>query len=442
MNRNKGKCKISKNRYISAEVFAKCLPIEETGGETKPIKEESMITTDIVWDHRKRTKAGSEGPLEVRVTVDRKPYYINTGIKVRKTEWKAGIIVNRPDADILRARLNILYEKIETEINAAIDDGRQIDVADIKRRAWVLMADESSTSFLEWCRDQLEQLTLSEGTLKHYQTMLARLQDFDTIRRWRDVTVENIYKWDSYLHRITKPQSDADAKMGKQMVTISEASIYNYHKCLKALLNRAVLFDRIQQNPYDRLKGKFKRGDRERIDFLTDEEMKAFESLHPVQGSKMAMARDLFVFQLYTGLAYSDTQTFDIGDYKLIDGVWKNTGERIKTGVAYTSQLLPPVVEILERYQWQVPRLDNSDYNLCLKALGMACGIERPLHSHMARHTFATWMLRHGVPIEHVSKMLGHTNITQTQRYAKIVAADIHDDFDRIAEEMKNQVKP
>lgn len=376
------------------------------------------------------------------MTVDRKPYYINTGIKVRKNEFKAGTIVNRPDADTLRARLNILYKKIETEVNAAIDEGIQIDVADIKRRAWVLMADESSTSFLEWCRDQLEQLTLSEGTLKHYQTMLARLYDFDTIRRWRDVTVENIYKWDSYLHRITKPQSDADAKMGKQMVTISDASIYNYHKCLKALLNRAVLFDRIQQNPYDRLKGKFKRGDRERIDFLTDEEMKAFESLHPVQGSKMAMARDLFVFQLYTGLAYSDTQTFDIGDYKLIDGVWKNTGERIKTGVAYTSQLLPPVVEILERYQWQVPRLDNSDYNLCLKALGMACGIERPLHSHMARHTFATWMLRHGVPIEHVSKMLGHTNITQTQRYAKIVAADIHDDFDRIAEEMKNKVKP
>ena len=400
-----------------------------------------MVTTYIVWDHRKRTKAGSEGPLEVCVTVDRKPYYINTGIKVRKNEFKAGMIVNRPDADTLRTRLNILYKKIETELNAAIDDGRQIDVADIKRRAWVLVADESSTSFLEWCRDQLEQLTHADGTLKHYKTMLTRLQDFDTIRRWQDLTVENIYKWDSYLHKLTKPQSDADAKMGKQMANISEASIYNYHKCLKALLNRAVLFERLQQNPYDRLKGKFKRGDRERIDYLTDEEMAAFESLHPVAGSKMAMARDLFVFQLYTGLAYSDTQNFDISDYKLIDGTLKNTGERIKTGVAYTSQLLPPVVAILEKYNWQVPRLDNSDYNLCLKALGMACGIERPLHSHMARHTFATWMLRHGVPIEHVSKMLGHTNITQTQRYAKIVAADIHDDFDRIAEEMKNQVK-
>ena len=400
-----------------------------------------MITTAIVWDHRGRTKAGLEGPLEVRVTVDRKPYYINTGIKVRKNEFKAGTIVNRPDADTLRTRLNIIYHKIEAEINAAIEDGRTIDVADIKRRAWVLMADESSTSFLEWCRDQIDMQTHSEGTLKHYQTMLSRLYDFDTIRRWQDLTVENIYKWDVYLHRITKPQSDADIKAGKPAEPISDGSIYNYHKCLKALLNRAVLFDRLQQNPYDRLKGKFKRGDRERIDFLTDEEMAAFESLHPVSGSKMAMARDLFVFQLYTGLAYSDTQNFDISDYKLIDGVWKNTGERIKTGVAYISQLLPPVVEILERYNWQVPKLDNSDYNLCLKALGMACGIERPLHSHMARHTFATWMLRHGVPIEHVSKMLGHTNITQTQRYAKIVAADIHDDFDRIAEEIK-KVKP
>jgi integrase len=398
-----------------------------------------MITTSIVWDHRGRTKAGCEGPLEVRVTVDRKPYYINTGIKVRKSEFKAETIVNRPDADSLRARLNILIKKIGAEINAAIEDGRTIDVADIKRRAWVLVADESSTSFLEWCSDQIDQLTHSEGTMQHYLTMLTRLNDFDTIRRWQDLTVENIYKWDAYLHKITKPQSDADIKAGKPAEPISDGSIYNYHKCLKALLNRAVLFDRLRQNPYDRLKGKFKRGDRERIDFLTDEEMAAFESLHPMSGSKMSMARDLFVFQMFTGLAYSDTQNFDISDYKLIDGTWKNTGERIKTGVAYTSQLLPPVVEILERYNWQVPHLDNADYNRCLKALGMACGIERPLHSHMARHTFATWMLRHGVPIEHVSKMLGHTNITQTQRYAKIVAADIHDDFERIADELKKK---
>lgn len=395
-----------------------------------------MITTDIVWDHRRRTKDGAEGPLEIRVTVDRKSYHINTGIKVRKTEFKAGTIVNRPDADTLRTRLNLILNKIEDEINQAIADGRQIVVADVRRRAWAMVQDESSTSFLEWCRDQTERMTLAEGTVKHYRTMLSRLHDFDGIRRWSDITVENICKWDAWLHRLEKPQSDGEKKAGKPVETISDAAIFNYHKCLKALLSRAVLFDRLQQNPYDRLRGQFKRGDRERIDFLTDEEMEAFESLHPVAGSKMAMARDMFVLQMYTGLAYSDMQNFSISDYRLTDGVWKNTGERIKTGVAYTSQLLPPVVEILERYNWQVPRLDNADYNKCLKALGMACGIERPLHSHMARHTFATWMLRHGVPIEHVSKMIGHTNITQTQRYARIVARDIHEDFSMIVNKM------
>lgn len=64
------------------------------------------------------------------------------------------------------------------------------------------------------------------------------------------------------------------------------------------------------------------------------------------------------------------------------------------------------------------------------KMMGMACGISRPLHSHMARHTFATFALRQGVKIENLARMLGHTNITQTQRYAKVVAQSVHEEFD------------
>ena len=389
-----------------------------------------MITTGICFDHRARTKPGMEGPLEIRVTIDGKSYYINTGIKVRKSEWKAGLIVNRPNSQELMERVNVIYRKIEDEVNQAISEGRQIDVADIKRRAWATRSDASSTSLLDWISEQIDAMTMAEGTVKHYRTLLLRLREFDTIRRWSDLTVENVYKFDAWLHNLDNQSGD-----GK----ISDGAIYNYHKCLKALVNKAMLFDRTDHNPYDRLKGKFKRGDRERIDYLTEDEMDAFASLHPLKGSRMAVARDLFLFQMYTGLSFSDMQAFDISDYKLVEGVWKNTGERIKTGVPYVLQLLPPVVEILERYKWHVPKINNSDYNFCLKALGMACGIERPLHSHMARHTFATYMLRKGIPIEHVSKMLGHTNITQTQRYAKIVASDIHSDFDRIASDLNRK---
>ena len=168
--------------------------------------------------------------------------------------------------------------------------------------------------------------------------------------------------------------------------------------------------------------------------------MEAFMALRPVAGTQMAVAKDLFVFQMFTGLAYSDMRAFSLADYKNVDGRWVNMGERIKTGVAYVSQLLPPVVEVLERYGWRLPKLDNADYNHALKLLGQAAGIATPLHSHLARHTFATWMLRNGAKIENVSKMLGHTNITQTQRYAKVLAQSVYEDFDRMEKKLAASV--
>jgi integrase len=388
-----------------------------------------MIQTAVIFDHRNRTPQGAEGPLEVRVTIDRKAKYIATGIKVRRSEWRQGVIVNRPDSDILNARLRVIVDRVAREVNQAIAEGRAIDVADVKRRVWVAQVDAASTSLLDWVDQEIDSLHLAEGTVKHYRTTSARLHEWGMMRRWADLTVENIVKWDGWLHQLPKSPNSQDL--------ISDAGIYTYHKSLKALLNRAVMYGRLDRNPYDRLKGRFKRGDRESIDYLTDREMRAIKKFKPTPGSEIDVARDLFVFQAYTGLSYGDMQKFDIKDYKKVKGAWVNVGQRIKTGVPYTSQLLPPVVKLLKKYDWKVPQMGNTEYNVFLKAVGQACGIDRPLHSHMARHTFATWMLRQGVPIEHVSKMLGHTNIAQTQRYAKIVAEDIHSDFRKVAKKLK-----
>ena len=88
-----------------------------------------------------------------------------------------------------------------------------------------------------------------------------------------------------------------------------------------------------------------------------------------------------------------------------------------------------------------LPKMTNQVYNRELKLLGMACNIAIPLHSHLARHTFATFMLRNGAKIENVSRMLGHTNIKQTQRYAKVLAESVHEDFDMIANKINNNKK-
>lgn len=383
-----------------------------------------MISVSLIFN-RKKT-AGNTAGIEVRITHMRKSYYISTGVRVRKSEWRNGLIVNRPDAVELNDRVEFIVTNINRVVNDLLRDGQPIDVVKVKHLAWNIGCSDSSNEVVEWIASQVPLLNLSIKTRERYVCVLRRIEEFEQFRRWSDVTVENLYSFDAWLrYRNGSP--------------ITDAGVYNYHKCLKALLNRAVRIGVLAQNPYERLKGKFKRGDRQSVEYLTEDEISAFEALNIREGTQLARAHDLFIFQLWTGLSYSDTQTFDIKNYKLIDGRWSFVGLRIKTGVPYVSELLPPVVEVLERNSWQVPRIDNADYNHALKLLGDMAGIRTRLHSHLARHTFATYMLRNGVKIENVSKMLGHTNITQTQRYAKVLAESVHEEYDKIAEKLKRR---
>lgn len=387
----------------------------------------TKITNSIVWDHRGRVPDGGKGQLEIRVTIARKSYYFGTGIKCRRSEFVAGQIVNCPGARQLNDRLAIIYSKVLACVNACIESGSQIDTEGIRKMVWQTSESvNDEPTLITWIEQQVPMLNLADGTKKHYHTLIVRLIEYDKLRRWQDVTIENIYLWDAWLHQL-KAQDGG---------RISDGGVFTYHKCLKALLNRAKDFGKISENPYVSLRGKFKRGDRESVEYLTEDEMRQFESIILPAGSMLDIAHDLFVFQMYTGLSFSDAQAFDINDYKWDGKRWVNNGERIKTGVPYVSSILPPALRVLEKYDMRVPRINNADYNHQLKALGLLAGIKTRLHSHLARHTFATYMLRNGAKIENVSRMLGHTNITQTQRYAKVIAQSVHDDYDMVAEKL------
>lgn len=390
-----------------------------------------MKNAIIVFDHHGRTAEGAEGPLEVYFSHQRKPYYINTGVRVRREEW-AGRVIKRPDALVLNDRLQTVLNKVVTIVTHLIDEGKAIDAASVRRVLW--NEDAAKEGVLDWLSKEMEHLPVKKSTLKHYDTLMTRLRQWAMMRTWRDVNVENIMRFDSWL-RASAP-IDRRLLRGENATRMSTAAIYTYHKCLRALLNRAERVGKIERNPYNLLHGQFKKGEKENVEYLTDEEIDAILRFKPLRTSPLYKVRDMFVFQMFTGLSYSDMQAFDIKDYHLVGGAWRNVGERIKTGVPYVSQLLPPVVEVLERNEWRVPTLSNQKYNSLLTEMGEALGIKADMHSHLARHTFATYMLRKGVPIEHVSKMLGHTNITQTQRYAKVMAEDVHSDYARIAEEL------
>lgn len=387
-----------------------------------------MVTLSVTWDYRKRAPKGGKGSVDVRITVNRKVYYISTGVMVKRDQFLSGQIVNHEMAEELTERIRIVSRKVMAYANDCEKESRPLVIKDLRNYVnnMTVSDSEKKTAFLEWFNRQMDILNLHPDTLKHYRTTATRLEEYG-MTAWEDLTVENIYLFDHWLH-------DLKGRNGKK---ISDAGVYTYHKTMKAMLSRAEEMGKIARSPYALMRGKFARGERESVDYLTDEEMDAIRALNAPAGSEMGNARDLFIFQMYTGLSYIDSQAFSIEDYHKEGKRWVNNGERIKTGVSYVSELLPPVIEVLERNSWQLPKMSNQAYNRTLKAIGIAAKIKTPLHSHLARHTFATWMLRHGAKIENVSRMLGHTNITQTQRYAKVMAESVHDDFRKVSRKIK-----
>lgn len=139
-----------------------------------------------------------------------------------------------------------------------------------------------------------------------------------------------------------------------------------------------------------------------------------------------------FESQCYTGMSYSDMQDFRLADCHFDGNKWLVAKPRVKTHITYFVQLLPKALEVVEKYDGEMPHIAVQVYNRQLKALAEMAKIRKRVTSHVGRHTFATWALHEGVPIERVSKMLGHANIKQTQRYAKVLAKDVYKEFDKL----------
>lgn len=148
----------------------------------------------------------------------------------------------------------------------------------------------------------------------------------------------------------------------------------------------------------------------------------------PLHDPKLYHIRDLFLFSCYTGIPYGDMCRLTTEDLEVAeDGeVWIKTARK-KTKIDYEVPLLDIPLLILDKYRDMAPEgkllpmYSNNELNRTLKRIAAICGIERKLVFHCGRHTYATEItLSHGVPLETVSKMLGHSRISTTQIYAKV----------------------
>lgn len=396
-----------------------------------------MIKTAIIYNHRGRFGKDGTAPIEVRVTINRRAYYINTGVHVRAKEWKCGQVVNRQDCDEMNDRVAIMLKRVDGVINEYLKNGTEADIDFEEMRKLVKSPDkrrrvEDADDMAAWMYEQIPLLDVADGTRKHYVVSVTALVESGAMCRWSELSVENVHRFDAFLHRIKKHQTDAEIKAKKSVEYIGQATVRNYHKDIKALLTRALKFGLITANPYDRMKGEIKRGDKETVEFLTDAERGRIENMTITDGTMLSTVRDMFVFQCYTGMAYADMMQFSLDRCQRVGDDLTYSAPRVKTGVSFYIRVLPKALAIAQKYGGRLPNVADQVCNSNLKTIATAAGITKRLTTHVGRHTFATWALRNGVPIERVAKMLGHRRITQTQRYAKLLAEDVYGEFDKL----------
>lgn len=358
----------------------------------------------FVFDRKHVSSRERAGVVELRVTYMRRQKYMSTGVRVCAHEWRNNSVVNRGDAVELNRVLEKLRRNVLAVINSMIDEG-VIELDAIVSRVSLRV---EGLTFIDYVERRARARGVRESTRRHYMVFVRFLRSWGGIVYFSDVSASSVRAMNEQLqHR-----------------GLLKSTISNYNKWLKLFINDALTDGYVRENPYVTHGIRVERGGGGQIECLSRQQVAALECLE-LSSTALVHARDLFLFQCYTGLAYSDLMLFDASQLFCVDGgVLCGEFRRHKTGTPYTICIMERAAAILRKYDNSLPRMSNQKYNLFLKVIGAAIGCSH-LHSHMGRSTFATLMLNGGVSVDVLQHMVGHRDRSQTQRYATMLRETI-----------------
>ena len=388
----------------------------------------------------KSSKASKKGllPIYQRITINGTRIELSTSKFVEKSKWNtaAGKIKgNSEEARLINSYLDVLLAKAyETEkwmvnnneeINAQTFKNKFLGVEE-KQRQLILIFEDHNKRMKELIGSNYANNTYkkNETTLSHVKEFLKSQYNLNDISIKR-VDIAFINDFDFFLRNTKKCNNNSTIKY-----------IRNFGKIIKQCYVNGWL----ERDPLLNYKGKVKEIERvyltqEEIELLLNKEFKI---------KRLELVRDMFLFSCFTGLAYIDV--YNLTNSNIIIGIdgekWIST-KRQKTESPSRIPILPVSQMIIDKYENHpqcknngklLPILSNQKMNAYLKELADICDIEKELTFHIARHTFATTVtLTNGVPIESVSKMLGHKNINSTQHYARIVDQKVGEDMELLS---------
>ena len=359
-----------------------------------------LPTIKFIFDRQKRaaTSKSGCGSIELRISYNKVYKYISTGVKVQKGRWDDK---NQCVTDVVEAKsYNIILSRMRTKVMEILQDMDKEGCYDLDAIPALLKAKSQDMTFLEYIEQRIdrERGVKSENTVKNHEVFLGKMKDWKQIVTFKDITYANIQKMNEWL----------------QKRKLKDETIYGYNKFLRLFINNALADGLIKENPYSTKQIKLKHGTPNSDNYITEEELESLKNVS-LSGS-LERVRDVFVFQCLTGMAYADLMTFDAKKAKMVDGYLTYTGKRGKTGIEFFVVLLDDALDILAKYDNKLPLITNQQYNIRLKIVAEAAQINKKLTTHWARHTAATIWINRGLPVEVISKMLGHSSTRITEK--------------------------
>ena len=374
-------------------------------------------------------------PIYMRFTIDRQRIEIATKRDCEPDKWNASSgrkVGQKEDVRALNAFLDSLQTKVYEAQRNLVDAGKPVTANSIKD-ILTGVADRPRMIIGIFKEHNDEMLALvgkdfARGTYNRYEAAMRNVQEF------------LLYKYkvkDVSLDKLDYGLISAYAFYLKHKRNISHNTTMKYLVYFKKIVLICVKNGWIVRDPFFAFSMAKQEVDRRPLD---ENELKAIETKE-FPNERLRKVRDIFLFCCYTGLSYVDVQKLKRSEMiDWLDGKKWLSINRQKTDTPSRIPLLQLPLEILDRYadhlhcQAQdklLPVLTNQRMNSYLKEIADVCGIDRNITFHLARHTFATTVtLSNNVPIESVSKMLGHKDLRTTQHYAKIVDKKVGNDME------------
>lgn len=374
----------------------------------------------FVFDRRNIATDKRKASVYLEVAFKRKRRDVPTGIHLFAGEWdEKKKVIHRADAMSLNTQLDAMQSKIRNILISMQNNNEEFT---FEKFDVYVKGTENNGSFLDFMYDRIAKRKIVESTKRQHLTAYNLLERFGKIKAFTDLTPAMLKAFDDFIRQDNENRS--------------QVTIHGIHKRVKPYVEEAYKNGYIKENPY--VKFRVQRGKSKDREFLTMTEINAIKDKQGLNEC-LQRVRDIFLFGCYTGMAYSDIEKFNPELEISEDGGNKFiTGHRQKTDTGFVVMLLPQAEEILKKYKYTLPVISLQKYNLYLKALGIACDIKKTLTSHIARHTFATTItLANGVPLEVVSKMLGHTDVKTTQIYAKVLNTSVAKYMKDVSDKMK-----